>query len=62
MEYVQHHAPASVRVSRLRRDLLIPKTSLTRTLFALERKQFLKLEKIGSRQFAVLHDFYRKAE
>jgi len=60
MEYVQHHAPSSVRVSRLRRDLLIPKTSLTRTLQSLERKQFLKLEKIGSRQFAVLHDFYKK--
>ena len=60
MEYVQHHAPASVRVSRLRRDLLIPKTSLTRTLSALERKQFLKIEKIGSRQFAILHDFYKK--
>jgi uncharacterized membrane protein len=59
VEYVQHHAPASVRVSRMRRDLLIPKTSLTRTLAALERKQFLKIEKIGSRQFAVLHDFYR---
>ncbi|MFA6214865.1 MAG: hypothetical protein WC717_06355 [Candidatus Micrarchaeia archaeon] len=59
VEYVQHHAPASVRVSRMRRDLLIPKTSLTRTLAALERKQFLKIEKIGSRQFAALHGFYR---
>ena len=58
VEYVQHHAPSSVRVSRLRRDLLIPKTSLTRTLQSLERKQVLKIEKIGSRQFAILHDFY----
>jgi uncharacterized membrane protein len=59
VEYAQHHAPSSVRTSRMRRDLLIPKTSLTRTLSALERKQFLKLEKIGSRQFAELHGFYK---
>ena len=62
MEYVQHHAPSSVRVSRLRRDLLIPKTSLTRTLSALERKQFLKIGKVGARTYAELHEFYRKAE
>lgn len=59
MEYVQHHAPSSVRVSRLRRDLLIPKTSLTRTLSALERKQFLKIGKVGSRTYAELHSFYK---
>jgi hypothetical protein len=62
MEYVQHHAPSSVRVSRLRRDLLIPKTSLTRTLQSLERKQFLKIGKVGARPYAELHEFYRKAE
>ena len=60
IEYVQHHAPSSVRVSRLRRDLLIPKTSLT--LSALERKQFLKIGKVGARTYAELHGFYRKAE
>lgn len=59
MQYVLHHFPAAVRVSRIRRDLLIPKTSLTRTLQALERKKFLRLEKIGSRQFAQLHEFFR---
>jgi hypothetical protein len=62
MEYVQHHAPSSVRVSRLRRDLLIPKPSLTRTLQSLERKQFLKIGKVGARTYAELHEFYRKAE
>jgi len=60
MEYVQHHAPSSVRASKLRRDLLIPKTSLTRTLSALERKQFLKMGKVGARSYVELHEFYRK--
>jgi len=60
MGYVQHHAPSSVRASKLRRDLLIPKTSLTRTLLSLERKQFLKLGKIGARSYVELHEFYRK--
>ena len=59
VEYVQHHAPSSVRVSRLRRDLLIPKTSLTRTLAALERKQFISIGKVGSRTYAELHAFYK---
>jgi len=62
MEYAQHHAPSSVRASKLRRDLLIPKTSLTRTLQSLERKQFLKLGKVGARTYVELHEFYRKAE
>ena len=61
-EYVQHHAPSSVRTSRMRRDLLIPKTSLTRTLQSLERKQFLKIGKVGARTYAELHEFYKKAE
>jgi DNA-binding MarR family transcriptional regulator len=59
VQYVQHHAPSSVRVSRMRRDLLIPKTSLTRTLSALERKQFLSLGKVGFRAHAELHKFYK---
>ena len=59
VEYVMHHYPGSVKVPKLRRDLLIPKTSLTRTLQALERKQFLKAEKVGSRMFVKLHDFFR---
>ena len=58
VEFVMHYHPGSVRVSKLRRELLIPKTSLTRTLQALERKQFLKIEKIGTRMFARLHDFF----
>jgi|GEM_PF-3235174 len=59
VNYAIHHFPAAVRVSRIRRDLLIPKTSLTRTLAALERKQFLKVEKVGARQFAQLHEFFK---
>lgn len=62
VEYVQHSAPSSVRASRVRRDLLIPKTSLTRTLQALERKQFIKIGKVGSRSYVELHEFYRKQE
>jgi len=59
VQYVIHHFPAAVRVSRIRRDLLVPKTSLTRTLQALERKRFLKIEKLGARQFVRLDDFFK---
>ena len=59
VEYVMHYAPASVKMPKIRRDLLIPKTSLTRTLQALERKQFLKIEKLGSRMYVKLNDFFR---
>lgn len=62
VQYVQKSAPAAVKVPKLRRELLIPKTSLTRTLLALERKQFIKLEKVGSRSFAKLHPFFSNAE
>ncbi len=60
VSYMLHHSPSAVRVSKLRRELLIPKTSLTRTLMALERKQFIKVEKVGSRMFVKLHDFFRQ--
>jgi uncharacterized membrane protein len=60
MEFVMKQAPSAVRVSKIRRELLIPKTSLTRTLQALERKQFLQLKKDGSRLCVQLHDFFRK--
>ena len=62
VEYVQHGAPSSVRASRMRRDLLIPKTSLKRTLAALERKQFIRMGKVGARSYVELHEFYRKQE
>lgn len=58
VEFVVHHHPSAVKVSKLRRDLVMPKTSLTRTLQSLERKQFLKIEKVGFRAFAKLHDFF----
>jgi hypothetical protein len=58
VEFVLHHYPSAVKVPKLRRDLLMPKTSLTRTLQSLERKQFLKIEKVGFRTFAKLHDFF----
>ena len=62
VEYVMHYSPAAVKVAKLRRELLIPKTSLTRTLQALERKQFLKLDMVGARQYVKLHEFFRTAE
>lgn len=62
VEFVIHYHPGSVRVSKLRRELLIPKTSLTRTLQSLERKRFLKVEKAGSRMFARLNDFFIDAK
>lgn len=58
VEYVMHYSPAAVKVAKLRRELLIPKTSLTRTLQALERKQFLSLEMMGARQYVKLHEFF----
>ena len=58
--YVMHHAPSAVKIGKVRKELLMPKTSLTRSLQALERKQFLKIEKIGFRQYAKLHDFFRE--
>lgn len=60
VEYVMHYSPAAVKVAKLRRELVIPKTSLTRTLQALERKQFLALEMMGSRQYVKLHEFFRQ--
>ncbi|VVB98810.1 Carboxypeptidase regulatory-like domain protein [uncultured archaeon] len=60
VEYLMHHHPSSVKVPKMRRDLLMPKTSLTRTLQALERKQFLKIEKLGARQYVKLHEFFLK--
>lgn len=62
VQYVQKSAPAAVKVAKIRRELIIPKTSLTRTLLALERKQFLKLAKDGSRSYAALHPFFLSGE
>lgn len=60
VQFVQQSHPAAVKASKIRNALLIPKTSLTRTLQALERKQFLELKKDGSRFYVKLHPFYSK--
>lgn len=58
VEFVQRHHPSAIRVSKVRAGLLMPKTSFTRTLQALERKQFVATKKEGSRLFAKLHGFF----
>lgn len=60
VEFVQKSHPAAVKASKIRNALLIPKTSLTRTLQSLERKQFLELKKDGSRLHVKLHEFFAK--
>ncbi len=60
VQFVQKSHPAAVKAAKIRNALLIPKTSLTRTLQSLERKQFLSLKKDGSRLYAKLHEFYVK--
>ena len=60
VEYVARLEPTAVKTAKIRKDLFIPKTSLTRTLQSLERKQFLRLEKMDSRMYAKLHDFFKR--
>ncbi len=60
MEYLLKNAPAVVKAAKLRRELLIPKTSFWRLMLALERKQMLVVKKDGSRSFISLHEFFRR--
>ncbi len=60
VECLLKNAPAAMKASRLRRDLMIPKTSFWRLMLSLERKQIVKLEKDGSRTYAGLHEFFSR--
>ncbi|MFH1095636.1 MAG: hypothetical protein V1728_05460 [Candidatus Micrarchaeota archaeon] len=60
IRYLLKSAPAGVKASKLRRDLLVPKTSFWRIMSALERKQMVKLQKDGSRVYVGLHEFFLK--
>jgi hypothetical protein len=60
VEFVLKQMPIAVRTSKMRRALLIPKTSFTRTILALERKGFLEMKKEGGRTFLRLSGFFAK--
>ena len=60
VEFVLKQMPIAVRTSKVRRALLIPKTSFTRTILALERKGFLEMKKEGGRTFLRLSGFFAK--
>ncbi|VVB99900.1 Carboxypeptidase regulatory-like domain protein [uncultured archaeon] len=60
VQFVMKTAPSAVRTSKVRRALLIPKTSFTRTVLALERKGFLEMKKEGGRSFLRLSAFFAK--